>query len=698
VAATSPAGTTTSPDETFVFEPATAPSGAGCTNTQFRTGPVANLPDCRAYEQVSPVDKNGYDAEAPAGAVAVDGASIAWTSKGTFAGQPSNAGLSSPYLSTRDGSAWSTEGIAPKFSTQGSNGSAFTFYVGWSADLQHMVVAVLVFGESPQYYLRNPDGSFTLLDPNETAGTTTFPQYVGASPDFSQILFINEKWAGGTLGPQVPTAVASRCTTGKTGQAGPGGNCGTASVSVAPSAFVNAQGFLTSTAYFISNEELTNDANTGPTGAGKDLYEYDAQTGALTDLSPDTNPADATGAQVNGVVGASSDGSYVYFVASGALTSGASPGGTGLKALLNLYVWHDGAVRLIAQLTHSDQGDWAFPQNNASAQMLADGTQLLFTSTASPTGYDNAGFREIYRYDATSGRPSCVSCDPSGAAATGNAELSRGYTSTALPEQANISADGSRVFFDTPDALVPQDTNGQQDAYEWEADGTGSCQSATDSGGCLYLLSTGQSATPSYFAGANPSGSDAFILTRDQLVGQDQDGNYDIYDARVDGGLASQEASPPPPSCSGTDCQGPASAAPPAPTAASVSFAGSGNVVPAVNPKAAAKATAKPTVLSRTVRGTTFIVRVKAPGKGRITVTGPAVRTVRHAVARAGTYRLKVTLTAKSKRELKRKRKLRLALKVGYAPAGAKAAQAAVRLTVEQAAERHATHKHGGAR
>ncbi len=47
----------------------------------------------------------------------------------------------------------------------------------------------------------------------------------------------------------------------------------------------------------------------------------------LTDLTVDTNPADvATGANVEQVVGASRDASYVYFVATGNLASGADLG------------------------------------------------------------------------------------------------------------------------------------------------------------------------------------------------------------------------------------------------------------------------------------------------------------------------------------------------------------------------------------
>ena len=55
-----------------------------------------------------------------------------------------------------------------------------------------------------------------------------------------------------------------------------------------------------------------------------DLYEYDLEKPegeALTDLTPTENPGEA---RVQGVLGASDDGNYLYFVASGALAPGAS--------------------------------------------------------------------------------------------------------------------------------------------------------------------------------------------------------------------------------------------------------------------------------------------------------------------------------------------------------------------------------------
>jgi hypothetical protein len=96
-------------------------------------------------------------------------------------------------------------------------------------------------------------------------------------------------------------------------------------------------------------------------------------------------------------------------------------------------------------------------------------------------------------------------------------------------------------------------------------------------GGCLYLLSTGTSETPSYFGDASVLGNDAFIFTRSRLVPSDTDEQTDIYDVRVDGGLASQNQPPPPPPCEGEACRGTGSSAPSTPSAGSAGFQGPGN-------------------------------------------------------------------------------------------------------------------------
>ena len=62
VVATNSIGTTEGQDHTFVYQPPTS-SGVGCPNEQLRVENALSLllPDCRAYEQVSPVDKNDSD-------------------------------------------------------------------------------------------------------------------------------------------------------------------------------------------------------------------------------------------------------------------------------------------------------------------------------------------------------------------------------------------------------------------------------------------------------------------------------------------------------------------------------------------------------------------------------------------------------------------------------------------------------------
>jgi hypothetical protein len=354
--------------------------------------------------------------------------------------------------------------------------------------------------------------------------------------------------------------------------------------------------------FFLSCAKLTDDSTAVSTvgepcvngfreSHGQDLYSYDTGSGELTDLSVDSNVSDALGADVQGVLGISDDGSYVYFAANGELAEGASPGNP------NLYVSHNGTVTHIASLNGSDSRDWQ-PFNGApfepkTSRVTPDGHTLLFSSYQSLTGYDNVTpvadvcgggsgnpCQELFRYSAPSEELTCVSCNPTGVPPSGNTVLGSGRTLLAAEPNAtfltrNLSADGNRVFFDSPDPLLPSDTNGVKDVYEWEAKGSGSCESESQDGGCIYLLSSGTSPDPSYFADASADGDHALLFTDQQLVPTDHDQLVDVYDAGVGGGLAAQHALAPP-TCSATACQ----ANPPPPpdqgTASSV-FSGPGN-------------------------------------------------------------------------------------------------------------------------
>jgi hypothetical protein len=132
-----------------------------------------------------------------------------------------------------------------------------------------------------------------------------------------------------------------------------------------------------------------------------------------------------------------------------------------------------------------------------------------------------------------------------------------------------MSNDGNRVFFDSSEPLVPQDTNGVQDVYEWERAGTGSCVQQSD---CVYLISSNLGVEDAFLVDASASGNDVFFTTRAQLVSADHNENVDLYDARVGGGLA-QAAS----GCSGSGCQGTPAVPPTFPMPSTASFEGTGN-------------------------------------------------------------------------------------------------------------------------
>ncbi len=330
--------------------------------------------------------------------------------------------------------------------------------------------------------------------------------------------------------------------------------------------------------FFTSQAELTTQSYTGApvcnpeeevfTGCSDrgDLYEYDLETETLKDLTVDTNlPADTEeGASVQGVVGTSADGAYVYFVAKGQLVPG-----KGVDGGYNLYVVHDGgAPAFIATLNEADANDWAEREVRLESYLTPSGRHLAFTSvnplasTNFPSGYDNvnegtgSAEREVYEYAAATESVVCVSCDPSGAppigagllGSVGRGEGNGGRGASSAFHQARVvSSNGGRVFFTSRDPLVPSlKGNTAAKLYEYEQEGEGTCETK---GGCVYLLSSPSSPDIAYFVDADSTGDNVFLATLGQLTPSDADQLYDVYDSRVDGGLQSPATAVP---CSGS--------------------------------------------------------------------------------------------------------------------------------------------------
>ena len=170
--------------------------------------------------------------------------------------------------------------------------------------------------------------------------------------------------------------------------------------------------------------------------------------------------------------------------------------------------------------------------------------------------------------------------------------------------QPRYLSDEGRLFFDSAEGLVPQDTNGRVDVYEYEPGGVGSCG---DGSGCVYLISGGTGSKDSTFVDATPSGNDVFFVSESQLVSQDTDNAYDMYDARActDATRCFSVAPVPPPACTSADaCRpGPTPQPPIFGAPASATFSGPGNPVGAVSKPAVLKRSGKPKRKAKARRG-----------------------------------------------------------------------------------------------
>ncbi len=602
---------------------AAAGPAAGCPNQALRTGPSAMLPDCRAYELVTPSNTNGRQPYAAAGSaasfrfatpsVSADGSRLSFlVIGGVIPGQQGAGGFNGDsYLSSRTGDGWQTTSQTPS-GAESSNPVAG----GLSSDLEHIVWSIssngggslLVNGQHASY-LRSPDGSYRLIgEGSQATDLDAALDYIapgGSHAYFSSSVQLEPQAPPtGTIAiydllPDGTLRVTSLLTEGDEDVTPTGHALYLGSSADGSALAFNVNG---SAIYLrLDDQRTVVAAPAGSAFAGLsadggylfyrsagDLYRFDSQeevTARITE-SGDTVP-----------VNVSSDGEGIYFLSPSTMGEGPNPlGADPVPTAKNLYYWDGAQTHFIATVTQRDaEGEPAknggFARDGLELWLSAiekdtpaivpsrtnpTGASLLFQSRANLTGFDSSGKSEIYHYDAATPALKCISCDPTGAEPGSDAKLatveggifSRGPVNP-FSQIPNLSRDGKRAFFETSERLVPEDNDQTQDVYEWEAEGKGSC---TSTAGCLFLISSGQSAQPNYLWGASQSGDDVFFSTSDLLLAADPDETPSVYDARVEGGFPQSSAGAG--ECAGEACQ--PAANPPGDPA--VALRGAGNV------------------------------------------------------------------------------------------------------------------------
>jgi hypothetical protein len=287
------------------------------------------------------------------------------------------------------------------------------------------------------------------------------------------------------------------------------------------------------------------------------LYEYDFDNPAGHKLVLISSvPSELEGANVTGVVSTSSDGSHVYFVAGGELTTepneygeSASAGGRNLYG----YDTADGKVKFITKMNsgtedaigNGSKNELAPNSEEDHAQATPDGRYLLFSTVEHLAGA-NTGASAVYRYDFQTGQLTWVSHAAPGFTPAGSEDKKADVgpqPRTYIGAYANIddwnrsiSENGEYVIFDTREKLQPGVEGEAPKLYEWHC--SSPCDEPAREGtvGMIVAKPGGVNESANEVASMSASGSDIFFSVSTQLVPQDADSLTDVYDARIDGG------------------------------------------------------------------------------------------------------------------------------------------------------------------
>ena len=586
-----------------------------CPNEAIREQQfAAHLPDCRAFEQVSPAEKGGGDISGEGFTVIAskDGDGAVYASRTPFGDTIGSGAVgSTQYLARRGNTAWITHAITPTGRPEAIQTLTSATRLGpYSDDLTTALIAGYDLpavaddtpGRNNMYVEDTATRALRTVTASETGIVYPYAEFIdpqvywGLSADAKHVAFVSPTQFLPEAAPDVPNAylwddgVLSVAGVMPNGSIPSGGSTldpesirsivsadgssvafsSPADNSAPPQLYLRIDGEET---VRISEPEGSNQVEPvgvvfqGMTPDGSNVFFVsdtpllDEDTASGPDLyrytvGPDPNK------EANLTL-ISHEGSAVSDIYSGTALIGMSDDGERVyyhTITDNLKVWDHGETRLIA--TGLSRSPVFVSQLTLQGRIpglgrvSADGNWFAYMAGG------------MYLYDLEDDTRTCVSCSATASegGVTVEAKVTNGTAVVTPGARPRFLSDNGQVFFSTPRRLLPGDINGVADTYAYDGRSR-----------ALSLLTSGKGSEPSMFADASADGDDVFFLTRQRLWAGDSDDYVDLYDARADGGM------PAPPSdgehpCQAEDCQPPSTPAPAPEAIGTAAVTGRGNV------------------------------------------------------------------------------------------------------------------------
>jgi hypothetical protein len=466
-----------------------------CPNEEFRIGPSAPLPDCRAYEMVSPPDKNGGEVDGgvnkgamtPPEQAAADGEAVTYASSSAFIeAQPASAVVSSQYLSRRTAGGWQTQEVDPKqevpqgrLELTGEGIPDFSLFQGFNEDLQDGFL--LAWSPQPdpaapeRYfnpYLRDDSGEYQLLSdelpPVQSPGQANLEYqgfgalYAGMSADGQHVIFsANDALTPGAIPGQVNLYEWSAGRPLELVSVLPEGAVDTSGGRYTVSGALNENGlvFGSSASAIVNGEGLPGDhvnysgalsSNgmrafwSGSGATGEQIYMHEITPAGSRSVH--VSASQKSGEPETGATywTANAEGSLVYFTSGAELTADASTGG-------GLYQYDVNTGELDDLTVGPNAGEAADVQGVLGAGETEGASYVYFAAGGVLAPGASAGMSNLYLWRSDAGAPTFI--------ATLGKFVGEGtdFAASVTARTSRVSPDGEFLAFQSTRSLTGYD-------------------------------------------------------------------------------------------------------------------------------------------------------------------------------------------------------------------------------------------------